>query len=163
VERLLEDARHLGRLQHGHRHLGDRPRDRRDVDRLEVLLVQAGDRRLPGDAQDRDRVGGRRVEAGDHVRARRPGRADAHADVAGLGAGVPLGHVRGALDVPGQHVLDGAAVAQRTVERIDRRTRQAEGVRDTLPLQDVHGGLDRPHAGHGCLLSGSRPVPGAYG
>ena len=31
--------------------------DRGDVDGLEVLLVQLGDRRLAGDAQDRDRVG----------------------------------------------------------------------------------------------------------
>ena len=40
-----------------------------------------------------------------------PGRADADADVAGLGAGVALGHVRGALDVAGQDVAD-AAVAR---------------------------------------------------
>ena len=64
-------------------HLRHRLRDRRDVDRLEVLLVHPRARRLAGDAQDRDRVGRRRVEPGDHVGAGRPRRADAHADVAG--------------------------------------------------------------------------------
>ena len=34
---------HLRRLQHGHRHLGHRLGDGRDVDGLEVLLVQPGD------------------------------------------------------------------------------------------------------------------------
>ena len=110
VERLLEGARHLGRFQHGDRHLGQRLGDRRDVDGLEVLLVQLGHRRLPGDAQDRDRVGAGGVQAGDHVGAGRPAGADAHADVAGRGPGVALGHVRGALDVAGQGVVQ-AAVA----------------------------------------------------
>jgi hypothetical protein len=111
VERLLERARHLGRLQHGHGQLGDRLGDGGDVDRLEVLLVQPRDRRLAGDAQDRDRVGRRRVEPGEHVGAGRSGGADADADIAGGGAGVALGHVGGPLDVAGQHVGDGAALA----------------------------------------------------
>ncbi len=51
----------------------------------------------------------RGVQAGDHVGAGRAGGADADADVAGRGAGVALGHVRGALDVAGQHVVDAAA------------------------------------------------------
>ena len=55
VEGLLERARHLGRFEHGDRHLGHRLGYRRDVDGLEVLLVQLGHGRLPGDAQDRDR------------------------------------------------------------------------------------------------------------
>ena len=40
VERLLERAGHLRRLQHRDRPLGDRLGDRGDVDGLEVLLVQ---------------------------------------------------------------------------------------------------------------------------
>jgi hypothetical protein len=77
VERLRERARHLGRLQHGHRQLGDRLGDGGDVDRLEIFLVQPRHRRLAGDAQDRDRVGPGRVQPGDHVGAGRPGGADA--------------------------------------------------------------------------------------
>jgi hypothetical protein len=54
MEGLLEDAGHLSRLQHGDRQLRQRLGDRRDVDGLEVLFVQPGDRRLARDAQDRD-------------------------------------------------------------------------------------------------------------
>jgi hypothetical protein len=57
VEGLLEGARHLRRLAHRHAPLGDGLADRLDVDRLEVLLVQPGARRLAGDAQDGDAVG----------------------------------------------------------------------------------------------------------
>jgi hypothetical protein len=83
VEGLLEGARHLRRLAHGHRPLGHRLGDGLDVHRLEVLLVQAGARRLAGDAQDGDGIGLRRIQAGDHVGARPARGADAHADVAG--------------------------------------------------------------------------------
>ena len=156
MERLLEGARHLGRLQHRHRPLGHRLGDRGDVDGLEVLLVQPGDRGLTGDAQDRDGVGAGRVEAGDHVGAGRTGGADADADVAGLGPGVALGHVRGALDVPGQHVLDAAVLAHRVVEGVDRRARQPERLGRALQLQDLHGGVDRAHLRHAPLTSLAR-------
>jgi hypothetical protein len=97
---------HQPGLAHRDRPLGDRLGDRLDVDRLEVLLVELRARRLAGDAQDRDRVGDRGVEAGDHVGAGRAGGADAHPDVAGHGAAVAVGHVRGGLDVAGQDVAD---------------------------------------------------------
>lgn len=71
VEGLLEDAGDLCGLQDGRRRLGDRLGDRRDVDGLEVLLVQDGGRGLAGDAQDRDGVGDGGVQTGDHVGARR--------------------------------------------------------------------------------------------
>ena len=54
MECLLEDAWHLSRLQHGHGQLRQRLGDRGDVDGLEILFVQSGDRRLSRDAQDRD-------------------------------------------------------------------------------------------------------------
>src|SRR3546814_16557670 len=66
--------------------------------RLEIFLVQTGARRLAGDAKDRDRVGGGGVKAGDHVRTGGTGCADADADVAVLGAGIALGHMRSALE-----------------------------------------------------------------
>jgi hypothetical protein len=93
VERLLEHAGDLCGLQHRHRHLGHGPRDRGDVDGLEVLLVDHRGRGLAGDAQDRDRVTDGGVQAGDHVGAGRSRGPDAHADVARPGAGVALGHV----------------------------------------------------------------------
>ena len=153
VERLLERAGHLGRLEHGHRHLRQRLGDGGDVDGLEVLLVQPGDGRLAGDAQDRDRVGRRRVQAGDHVGAGRAGGADAHADVAGPGPGVALGHVGGALDVPGQDVLDPAVVAHGGVERVDGGPGQPEDRVDAFLFQDGDGGVDGTHGGHGSVLS----------
>ena len=90
----------------------------------------------------------RGVEAGDHVGAGRARGADAHADVAGHGAGVAVGHVRGALDVAGQDVADAAVRAHRRVERVDRRAGHAERDRDALLLQHPHRRLGRRHLGH---------------
>ena len=111
VEGLLEHARHQRWLTHGHGPLGDRLGDGLDVHSLEVFLVQPSTRCLAGDAENRDRVSPGGVEAGDHVGASRARGADAHADVAGLGAGVALGHVRGAFDVASQNVTDAAVGA----------------------------------------------------
>ena len=162
VEGLLEGARHLGRLEDGDRHLGERLGDRGDVDGLEVLLVQLGHGRLAGDAQDRDRVGAGRVEPGDHVGAGRAAGADADADVAGLGAGVALGHVGGALDVAGERVVQAAVGLHRLVEGVDRGSGQPEDVGDPLLLQDLDGCLGRCHACHGGApgLESRRGMPG---
>ena len=127
VERLLQRHRHLVGLHDGDRPFGDRRGDRRDIDRLEILLGEPRPRRLAGDAQDRDGIGRGRIEPGDHVGAGRAGRADAQPDIACLGAGVALGHVRGRLDMAGKDVADRAARLQRRIERVDRRARHAEG------------------------------------
>jgi hypothetical protein len=111
VERLLKDARNQRRLTHGNGPFGDRLGDRLDVDRLEVLLVESRPGRLPGDAQDRDRVGGGGVETGDHVAPGRAGGADADADIAGLGARIAIGHVGRALDMASEDVADRSALA----------------------------------------------------
>ncbi len=87
----------------------------------------------------------RRVEAGDHVGAGRARGADADADVAGLGAGVALGHVRGAFDVASQDVMDAAALLQRGVERVDRRARHAERGGDAFFFHHVDGCFDSGH------------------
>ncbi len=75
-------------------------------------------------------------------------RTDADADVAGSRPGVALGHVRGALDVPGQHVLDPAVLLHRAVEGVDRGAGQPERLRGTFLLQDQDRGVDRAHPGH---------------
>ncbi|HUO69758.1 MAG TPA: hypothetical protein VMU39_03195 [Solirubrobacteraceae bacterium] len=82
-KRLAKDPRQLRGLANLHRPLRHRRRDRDDVDRLKCLLVQHRGRCLTGDADDRHRIGERRIQPGDHVRARRPGRADADARVSG--------------------------------------------------------------------------------
>ncbi len=148
MEGLLEDARHERRLARHHRPFGDGLGDLDDLDRLEVLLVQPGARRLAGDAQDRDRIRRRRIEAGDHVGAGRPRSADADADVAGRGARIALGHMRGALDVARQDVADGVARLQGRVERVDRRAWHAEGVGDAFALHHQNRRCGRRHPSH---------------
>src|ERR1700736_6251359 len=76
-----------------------------DIDRLERFLVEDGLLSLAGDADDRDRIGQRRVEARDHVGAGRPRRPDGEADLAG-GTGVAVGVVNGTLLVADGEVLD---------------------------------------------------------
>lgn len=149
VEGLLEDARDLRGLQDRGGLLGDGLGDRGDVDGLEVLLVELRDRGLARDAEDRDRVGDRRVQAGDHVGAGRAGRTDADTDVAGLGTGVALGHVGGALDVAGQRVADAADVLELAVEGVDRRAGHAERGGDAFALEDLNGRCGGGHTRHG--------------
>ena len=97
-------------------------------------------------------IGDGGVEAGDHVGAGGARGADAHTDVAGHGARVAVGHVRGALDMPGQDVPDAAMLAHRRVERVDGSAGHAKGDRHAFLLQDAHRRLDRRHLGH-------RPAP----
>ena len=76
----------------------------------------------------------------------------------GRGAGVALGHVRGALDVAGEDVVDAAALLHRRVEGVDRGAGHAEGVRHTFLLQDRDGGVGRCHACHVDFLHVWSPV-----
>ncbi len=148
MERLLQHAWHQRRFLHGDRHLGHRLGDRFDVYRLKIFFVQTRTRRLAGNAQDRDRVGGGGVKAGDHVGARRAGSADAHADVAGGGAGVTFSHVRGPFHVPRQIVFDAAVPPHRIVEGVDRRAGHAERGGDPFFFQHVHCRVYRSHNCH---------------
>ena len=152
LERLLEGTGNLRRLEHGHRHLGDRLRDRLDVDGLEVLLVELRDRRLAGDAEDRQRVRPRGVEPRDHVGSGGAGGTDTDADVAVGRTGEPVGHVGCALDVAGEGVPDAAVGAHRGIEGVDGGPWQAERLGGALLLQDGHGGVRRAHASHSRLL-----------
>src|SRR5688500_1824529 len=108
----MEDARNQPWLAHGDGPLGNRLGDGRDVNGLEVLLVQLGARRLAGDAQDGNAVGGGGVEAGNHVGPSWAGGADADTDIAGPGPAVAVGHVRRALDMAGQDMAYAAMSAQ---------------------------------------------------
>ena len=163
-EGLLEGVGHLARLEDGGRPLGHRLDDAGDVDGLEVFLVQAGTRGLAGDAEDRDGVGGGRVQAGDHVGAGRAGRTDAQADVARVGAGVALCHVRGALDVTGQDMVNAADLVQCGVQRVDGGAGDAERGVDAFAAHHQDGGLDCSHFGHVlCLFSCENCIQGACG
>ena len=148
VECVLEHAGHQRGFAHAHGPLGDRLRNSLDVDGLKVFFVELGAGCLPSDAQEGDavRLGG--VETGDHVGAGGAGGADAHADVAGFGTGVTLGHVRCAFDVPRQDVPNRPARLQSGVEGVYGGAGYAEGDRHALSLQHAYRGLDRPHFGH---------------
>ena len=123
-ERLAERPRQLRGLLDLVGPLADGAGDLDDVDRLERLAVQHVGVRLAGDADHRDRVGQRRVEPGDHVRARGAGRADRDARLAG-DPRPAVGGVRAALLVAHGDVAD-RRPAQRVVERQDRGAGHAE-------------------------------------
>ena len=154
-ERLAERPRQLRGLLDLVGPLADRLRDLDDVDRLEGLAMEHVGVRLAGDADHRDRVGQRRIEPGDHVRARGPGRTDADARLAG-DARPAVGRVRPALLMAHRDVLDRGA-AQRVVQRQDRRARNAEGDRHALVLQHADDGVHRLHATH-AISSSSAPT-----
>ncbi len=128
MERLLKHLRHQRGLAHGDRPLAHRLGNGLDIHRLKVFLVQPRARGLAGDAQNGNGVGNGRIQPGDHVGTRRAGSADAHADMARRGAGVALSHMRRRLDVARQHMRDVAVLAQRGIQRVDRRTRHTEGL-----------------------------------
>ena len=115
--------------------------------------MQAGTRGLAGDAENRDGVGRGTVQAGDHVGAGRAGSADAHADVARVGTGVALGHVRGTFDVTSEDVIDATDFLQGRVQRVDGSPRDAERGIYTFTAHDQNGCIDCSHFAHGlCLI-----------
>ena len=80
------------------------------------------------------------------------GRADADADVAVRRTGVAVGHVAGALNVPGEGVADAAVGPHRGIERVDCRPWQAERLGGALLCQDGDGCVNSAHLRHGVLL-----------
>src|SRR5581483_11734178 len=73
---------------------------------------------------------------------------DAYADVAGACARVALSHVRSALDVASEDVLETAVRLHGLIERVDRRTGQPEDVRYAFLLENLNCGLGRRHPRH---------------
>ena len=63
--------------------------------------------------------------------------------------GVALGHVRGALDMARQDVLDSAVPARGGVGGVDRGAGHPERVGRPLAFEDRDGGLCGSHPGHG--------------
>ena len=148
VKCLLECPGHLGRFAHGHRPFGHGLGNAFDVHRLKVFLVQTRPGRLPGDAQNRNAVGHGRIQTRDHVGSGRARCANAHADLARLGPGVTLGHVRCTLNMPGQHMGNLAALAQCGIHRVDGRPRHTKGLRNAFFFHHAKCGFNSGHAGH---------------
>jgi len=80
-----------------------------------------------------------RGNAGHHIRGARPGRGDGHTDAPGS-ARVAVGHVRGALFMADENVLD-LRVEQRIVSRQDRAARIAEDDIDAFGNQTLDNDL----------------------
>ena len=155
VERLLEDSGDLCGLQDRLRVLRHRRGDRSDVDSLEVLFVELGRGHLTGDAQDGQRIGHSRVHSRDHVGSRGARRSQTHADVADLGARVPLGHVGLGLAVPGEDVADPSVGLQRGIQAVDCGAGDSECYRHPLFCEDLNDCVDDAHACHVNLLANS--------
>ena len=153
VKRLTEHARHQRRLAYGDGPFGHRLGDGFDIDGLEVFLVQTRAWRLSSDAQDRNRIRDGGVQPCDHVGARRAGGADTNADISCLGARIAFSHVRGALDVTRENMIDRTSLFQRGIKRIDCRARNAERADDAFLFENAHRCIDCPHLRHGILRS----------
>ena len=107
-------------------------------------------RRLARDAEDRNAIGNRRVEAGHHIRSGGTRRTQIDADLAGASATVALGCVRPAFFMANEDVAN-RALLERFVERQNRRTRNAEHEFHTLTLQNMDRRFHRCHFWHARL------------
>ena len=110
--------------------LGYRQGNAGNVHFLERIGAQhlAGD--VAGDADDRNRIQHGGGDAGDQICCSGPAGGDGHAHLA-RGAGVAVGHVRGALFVADEDVVDGE-LAQRVVSGQDGPAGIAEDGGDAL-------------------------------
>ncbi len=101
--------------------LRDWQRDAGDIDLLKGIRTQHLRRHLPCNRNHRHGVQHRRGQSRHKVRRARPGSRHAHAHAA-RSPRVAIGHVRGALLMPHQHMVDGRELAQRIVDRQNRAT-----------------------------------------
>ena len=150
LEGLGEGARNLCCFQDRRGHLGDRLRDRGDIDPLELLLVKHGHLGLARDAQDGNGVGPGRVQACDHVGPSRTGGTDAYSDVSRHCARVALRHMGGGLNMPRQDMPYSTVLLHGGVQRIDSGTGDPEGLGGALLLQDLDDCVDCTHVCHDC-------------
>ena len=125
-KRFAHGARNIFGSGDDHVVLRDRHGDAGDVDFLKGVGAEKFAADLAGDADDRRRIEHRGGNAGDHVRCAGAGSRHGHADAAG-GARITVGHVRGALFVTHQNVVE-LGFAERVVHRKNRASRIAENV-----------------------------------
>ena len=117
-ERFADGARDIFGARDDHVVLGDRHGDAGDVDFLEGVGAEQLAADLAGDADDRRRIEHGGGDAGDHVRCAGAGGGHGHADAA-AGARVAVGHVRGALFVAHENVVQ-LGFAERVVDGKNR-------------------------------------------
>jgi hypothetical protein len=110
--------------------------DARDVRLLEAVLAQHGANDLAAQHDHGNRVGQGGEQAGHRVGGARTRGHHHDAGLAG-GAGEAIGHVRGALLVPGEDQLD-LRLVERIEERDGRATWQSKHDFDPFALQTLH-------------------------
>ena len=145
VERGLQDVRQLLDVLDEPRMLDDRHRDAGGIDFLKRVGADQRRTHLPGDADERRRVHPGVGDRRDEVRRARSGGRDRDAHLAGC-AGVALGHVTGALLVPGEHVTNGGAARDRVVGRQDRPAGDPERNVDPFELESAQDRVGAEHA-----------------
>ena len=123
--------------------LGDRHEQAIRVDLLERALSQRPGGDLPREGDDRGRVRVRGGDPGDQVGGARSAGGDADARLV-LGAGVPVGHVGGALLVPYEYVPDGR-VHKLVVDGYDAAPGVSEDCVDALLLKHAQQCLGPSH------------------
>ena len=125
--------------------LGHRQRDAGDVHFLKRVGAQHLAGHVAGDADDGNRIQHGGGNAGDEVGCAGAAGGDGHAHLA-RGARIAVGHVRGALLVAHQHVVNGK-LAQRVVGGQNRAAGIAEDVGDALAHQRGPQNLSAGEAG----------------
>ncbi len=147
VEGFANCAGHFVGVGHEVIVLGDGQGDAGDVGFLKGVGADELAAHLAGDAHDGRGIEHGGGDAGDHVGGARSGGSDGDADFT-AGARIAIGHVRGALFVTHQDVVN-LAVLQGVVGGEDGAAGIAEHVRDVFALQAFPENL-RAGLGHGC-------------
>ena len=148
MESLLQHARYQRRFAHGNRHLGHGLSNGFNIDRLEIFFMQSRARRLAGDAQNRYRVRGGRIERGDHIRSRRARCPQAYADITGCGTRIAFGHMGRAFHVASQNMADPAVLTHGGIKGVNRRARHAECGGNPFFFEYIHCRVDGSHFCH---------------
>ena len=165
IKRLADGAGDLLGLGDEVVMLRDGEGDAGDVGLLERIGPDQMARDLTRDRDHRDAVQHRGRQAGDEIRRAWAGGRDAHTDLV-LRAGVSIGHMRGALLVARQHVVDGV-LNHRVVRGHDRAAGVPEDDLYALPnqgLPDDLGARERRAGAVGELcVSHARPGEGVGG
>jgi hypothetical protein len=151
VEGLAQHVAEVGGIFHQVVVLGDGHGDAADVGLLEGVLADQVGADLGGDRDQGDGVHVGRRDAGDEIERAGAGGAHADADFAG-GAGIAVGHVRGALLVAGEvevHPAVSHGVVELVEEVEEHAARDAEGNVGALLAQDLEDDLGAGERGGG--------------
>jgi hypothetical protein len=127
AEGLVDDAREIVDVLDQPVVLGAGARDADRIAFLEGIRADERGRNLTGEADERDGIHQRVLQGRDGIGRARAGGDEHDADLAG-GAGVPFGHVAGALLVAHEDVLDVVLLEDLVIDRQDGAARIAENM-----------------------------------